>query len=416
MSLYPQTFRALTLCTLILCLFLSGCGKPKKVYPVPEDGVSRFPTGEALEVGDIILARSYGLVGAMFANYSQSGQNDEVKGNFSHGAMVYRDRCGRLMMLNYRPTGMETCTPEEFFTRYNRLALIRYKGDFNAARTPEYVQGGEGLRGKEALSAASISWLDRNEACRVPPDYKLDHYDSSAMFCIELTSTVYRDCGLPDPFHKADRTSEDPVLRMANELFKAGVEEIRSPSSVLSNPEYERVSDWLRPEFDLREEAVNEEIIRVLVGDIKQGYRPMRPTVMGRFQLRQIFTAYHVMTTAMFWRPKQDLPSYVDGEVAQNAYMLYCYAARSKTIAKKRMYEETRAAYGESAENQATLEAVRRIVREECALERDTYLSLRGRCATSCGKNATTKRRSAQSRIQAITQQQDCVGTCANSF
>lgn len=380
MSLLSQRIRFYAPLLLIACLLFCGCGR-KKEYPLPVDGVSRFPTGEPLKVGDIILARSYGLVGAMFANHSL-----KEDGAFSHGAMVYRDRCGRLMMLNYRPTGMETCTPEEFFTRYNRLALVRHNDGLETARAPSYLAGAGEVTGKAAISATALHWLDKNDVERIPPDYRLDHGDSSAMFCIELTSTVYRDCGLPDPFHKAERADEDPILRTANALFKADVVEIRSPSSVLSNPDYTCLSQWLRPDFDLREEALNEEIINVLVEDILAGYKPMRPTVMGRLQLRQIFMMYHVITKSMFWRPKQDLPSYIDGEVIQNAYMLYCYAARSKKAAKARMHEETQAVYGEAPENEGMLDEVRRIVREECAKHRDTYLSPLGRNAQSPGK------------------------------
>lgn len=367
--------RALMPLMVLLCLFAAGCGEKKKVFPLPADGVSRFPTGEALEEGDIILARSYGLIGAMFANHSQ-----EEGGRFSHGAMVYRGRNGRLMMLNYRPTGMETCTPEEFFTRYNRLGLVRYRGGLDRAQAPAYVPGAAGLTGKAAISAASMYWLEKNEANRIPPDYHLDHDDHSAMFCIELTSTVYRDCGLPDPFNKAKKADEDPLLKKANELFKADVYEIRSPSSVLANPDYVQINEWLRPEFDLREEALNEEVIRILVEDIGKGYLPKRPRVMGRVKLRQIFILYHIITKSMFWKPKQDLPSFIDTEVIENAYMMYCYAARSKKAAKKRMLKETYPVYAATPNPEPVLEIVRGIVREECDRRRDTYISPFGRC------------------------------------
>lgn len=366
---------------LVCLLFASGCGQPKKVYPLPPDGVSRFPTGEALEEGDIILARSYGLIGAMFANHSQ-----EEGGRFSHGAMVYRNDDGRLMMLNYRPTGMETCTPEEFFSRYNRLGLVRYRHSLDEARAPDYVPSARGLTGKDAMSKTSIHWLRKNEATRIPPDYHLDHDDHAAMFCIELTSTVYRDCGLPDPFNKAQKANEDPLLKKANTLFKADVYEIRSPSCVLTNPDYVQISEWLRPEFDLRQEALNEEVIKVLVEDIDRGLLPKRPKMMGRLKLRQVFILYHIITKTMFWKPKQDLPSFIDAEVIDNAYMLYSYAARSKKAAKERMLVETTAVYGSSANQEETLATVRRIVREETDKHRDTYISYEGR-----GKAAKAK-------------------------
>ena len=352
---------------LAVCTFtLTGCGR-KLDYPLPADGVSRFPTGEVLEEGDVILARSYGLIGAMFSNHSMED------GKYSHGAMVYRADGGRLMMLNYRPTGMETCTPEEFFTRYNRLALLRYNGDLNEARTPDYVPGPE-LHGVEALSATSKYWLRKNEMERIPPDYHLDHDDHSAMFCLELSSTVFRDCGLPDPFNKARKAGDDFILSTANRLFKADVYEIRSPSSALGNPDFRLLNDWLRPEYDLREEALNEELMRMAVADIEAGMWPRRPTVMGRAKLRQIFAIYHIVTKSMFWRPKQDLPDFIDQEVIGNAYMLYCYVARSKKAAKKRMKQETCPVYAGDADAETTQEVVRRIVREEMDRRRCTYM------------------------------------------
>ncbi len=360
--------------TILLAVCLgaaAGCGR-KPEYPLPPDGVSRFPTGEELRVGDVILARSYGLIGAMFANHSEAG------GEYSHGAMVYRGESGRLMMLNYRPTGMETCTPEEFFTRYNRLALVRFREDLGAARAPAYVPGGAGVTGIDAINMTARHWLRQDGVKRIPPDYHLDHDEHSAMFCLELTSAVYRDCGLPDPFHRARKANEDPLLILANNMFKSDVYELRSPSSVLDNPRFERVNSWVRPEFDLREEALNEEVIQVLVDDLGSGLLPKRPRVMGRVKLRQIFFLYHVVTKCMFWRPKQDLPDFIDAEVIDNAYMLYCYAARSKEAAKKRMYAET-AAVRIGAVDEAILARVRGIVREECGKQRETYLSPFGR-------------------------------------
>lgn len=349
-----------------------GCSGPKIAYPLPPDGVSRFPTGEALREGDVILARSYGLIGAMFANHS------EANGRFSHGAMIHRAADGRLMMLNYRPTGMETCTPEEFFSRYNRLALIRYNDPgFSLARAPAYAGGRE--TGAAALSAASRYWLWKNGVKRIPPDYHLDHDEHSAMFCLELTSTVYRDCGLPDPFFRARKANEDLLLVTANSLFKADVYEMRSPSSVLANPEFTLVAEWLRPEFDLREEALNEEVINVLVEDIAAGLLPKRPTIYGRLKLRKIFFVYHLVTKGMFWKPKQDLPAFIDAEVVQNGYMLYTYASRSKKAAKKRMYAETCPVYADTPDGEAILRRVRDIVREETTLRRNTYVSPYGR-------------------------------------
>ena len=347
-----------------LLLFLAGCGR-KPEYPLPADGVSRFPTGEALLVGDVILARSYGLIGAMFANHSQEG------GKYSHGAMVYRGRDGRLMMLNYRPTSMETCTPEEFFTRYNRLALVRYNGSLDEAQRPSYV---EGLSGGDVISDTALHWLWKDEVKRIPPDYHLDHDEHSAMFCLELTSTVYRDCGLPDPFHKAKKANDDPILKTANEMFKADVYEIRSPSSALSNPDFHMIADWIRPEYDLREEALNEELMRVAVADIESGLRPRRPRLGGRMKVRQVFLIYHIVTKSMFWRPKQDLPDFIDTEVIDNAFMLYSYVAKSKKAAKKRMLAESHPVYITDADPEPVLEYVRCVVREELDRRRDTYL------------------------------------------
>ena len=355
---------------LAACLLLAGCGR-KLEYPLPSDGVSRFPTGEPLREGDVILARSYGLIGAMFANHSEAG------GKYSHGAMIYRADNGRLMMLNYRPTGMETCTPEEFFTRYNRLGLVRFDDDWSEARAPDYL-GNPNQNGLDALTATAKHWLQKDAENRIPPDYHLDHDEHSAMFCLELTSTVYRDCGLPDPFHRARKANEDPLLSLANKLFKADVYEIRSPSSVLDNPRFTLVDTWERPEFDQREEALNEEVIQVLVEDLYAGLRPKRPRVMGRVKLRQIFLIYHVVTKGMFWRPKQDLPDFIDTEVIENAYMMYCYASRSKKAARKRMLAETAPVYAANPDPE-TLERVKRMVREECAKRRTTYLSEWGR-------------------------------------
>ncbi|MDR1533800.1 MAG: hypothetical protein LBU64_01675 [Planctomycetota bacterium] len=328
-----------------------------------------FPTGEPLAEGDIVLARSYGLIGALFANYSQPG------GKYSHGALVYRDAGGGLKMFNYRPTGMETCSPEEFFGRYNRLALIRPIRGLEGARTPEYARdGGAGPTGAAALSAAARSWLAKNSRRRIPPDYRLDHDNHDSMFCLELPSAVYRDCGLPDPFFRARRADEDALLTSANRMFKAGVLEIRSPASAIDNPDFQLIAEWLRPDYDLRREALNEEVMRVLAEDIGAGHRPRRPNFAGRLKLRQIFVLYRLSTRLMFWRPRQELPDFIDAEAVDNAYMLYSYAAKGKKLAQARMRRETRPQFAGTRDS-GELEKVRRIAAEAMACFRDRYLT-----------------------------------------
>ncbi len=350
---------------------LAGCAKQVDLSP-PPGGVSRFPTGEPLQEGDILLARSYGLIGAMFANYSEEG------GKFSHGSLVYRDpNTKRMMVLNYRPTGMEqVCTPEEYFTRYNRLALVRYKHDLDEARPKPETGLDPSLRGKDAISASAMRWLAKNKEKRIPPDYRLNHDDQEAMFCLELPSTAYRENNLPDPFFRARKADEDPLLIKANKMFKADVVEIRSPSSVLSNPDFVLVAEWLRPEYDLREEALNEELIAALIDDLNCGYMPGTPNFMGRMKIRQVLALYHVVTTLLFWMPKQDLPDFIDQEVIYNAYMLYSYVALSKKEAKKRMLAETlpAQAWRDPEEIEPRLAEVRKIVRETAACFRDKYM------------------------------------------
>lgn len=345
---------------------MSGCGKPPPTWSAPTDGIHRFPTGEVLEVGDIVLARSYGLIGAMFATRSYEG------GLYSHGAMVYRAADGDLMMLNYRPTGMETCSPEEFFSRYNRLALVRRRAGLADAAAPAYAGGT--ATGPEALSAAARWWLAKDKEQRVGPDYRLDHDDHSAMFCLELTSTVYRDCGLTDPFRNARKTADDPLLQVANELFKTNVSEIHSPSGVLHDPEYEQTAVWLRPDYDLRNEALNEELINIIADDLAAGLRARRPNLLGRMKLRQIFALYHLVTTVMFWKPKQDLPDFLDAEVIDNAYMLYSYLTKTKKVAKERAWSQTWPAFDGDANLEETLDKVRSITREAADLFRDKYV------------------------------------------
>ncbi len=357
---------------------LSGCGR-KPPPPPPPDGISRFVDGTPLQVGDIILGRSYGLFGAMFANHSL----EDRSGKFSHGAMVYRDSCGKLMLLNFRPTGMETCTPEEYFTRYYRLALVRRNDGFAQAKTPAYVVDGAGLTGEEALSATASYWLAKNQKKKVPADFDLDHDEHSAMFCLELTSTVYRDCGLPDPFHFARKTADYPLLIKGNKMFKTNVVELRSPSSVLTNPDFTLIHEWLRPEFDLREEALNEELMNIVVEDLESGLEPMRPRLGGRVKLRQLFAFYHIITRTMFWRPKQELPPRLDAVVIDNGYMLYTYLSGAKAICRERIASETVLVNAATPDPAPTLAYVRAMAREECAKRRDYFLNQRGRCVVA---------------------------------
>ncbi|MDR3211161.1 MAG: hypothetical protein LBU79_04510 [Planctomycetota bacterium] len=343
---------------LLLLLVFPGCQKAPP--PPPADGISRFPSGVPLREGDLILAKSHGLIGALFASQSQDG------GRFSHAALVYREageggKPGRLLLLNYRPTGMEhDCYPEDFFTRYNRLALVRYQGDFQP----------------EALSASARLWLARDREKRIPPDYRLDYDQHQELFCLELPGTVYRDNALPDPFPVGRTAAGDALILLAGRLFNNPVTEVRSPSAVLGVPGFELLAEWVKPDYDLRYDALNQELVDTLVAELVNGYRPGKPNVWGRLKLRQVFLLYNIVTRLLFWRPRQDLPGFLNSEVVDNAYMLYSYVASAKKQAQKKAWLVTQPcpASGGNPTQAEDLETVRRVVRDCLASLRPRYL------------------------------------------
>jgi len=354
-------------------ILVSGCAAPKPPLPPPGAPDPVFPeTGDPLREGDILLGRSYGLIGAMFARHGAEA------GRYSHGAMIYRDAAGRLMMLNYRPTGMETCAVEDYMSRYNRLALVRYAGSLDDARGGDEQARAAGLTGAAALSAEAMRWLRINAKRRIPPDYHMDYDDPSAMFCLELAGTVYRNCGLPDPFGLAVTVADDPLYSRMREIFPTRAERISSPSAVLKSPDFVLVSEWLRPDYDLRTEILNETLAQCTVDALLEGDMPRWPTIRGQMKLGQILLLYRVYTLVAFWKPKQDFPDFIDARAACAAYTMYRCLAGTKTESAERMERETRPTFAADPDEE-TLAAVRTIVREAFAKRRQTYFATPGR-------------------------------------
>lgn len=322
-------------------------------------GDSVFQTGETLRPGDIVLARSYGLVGAMFARHGST------PGRFSHGALVYRAADGRLMMINFRPTKMETCTPEEYFSRYNRLALVRYAGDIGEARPRPETGLDQNLRGEEAISAAARRWLAINDLNKIPPDYNMDPANHDAMFCLEVIMAVYEDCGLPNPFAKSVRVDCDPVIARARQLFNANVQEVTSPSAVLESPQFTLVSEWLKPDYDLRMESLNESLVQAMVDYLAEGYVPRDPNLLGKMKLAQILFLYRTSKIIMFWKRSQPMPAFIDKKAIYNGYMFFDHIWRAKKKALKRIEAET-CPIPQGTDPAPTLARVAAITREEC--------------------------------------------------
>ena len=178
----------------------------------------RFPRTEfVLQEGDIILAGTFTIVALTIS------RGAILAGPYCHTALFYRQDDGAGRVLAMGPEGLESLRPDEFFARYDLLALVRPVGP--------------GMAPARLGAVARTFWAENRTApfrfdavCR-----KTGPADRS-FFCNELVSYIYLQAGGPDPFvHGAgvgpSRWSDWVLCHTGVDLLQAV-----SPNAVLGAP------------------------------------------------------------------------------------------------------------------------------------------------------------------------------------
>jgi len=317
--------------TVFLFAFIAiaaGCGRGPKpdmsrlLKPPPgvsTDGVDYFPGGVALKPGDILLGRSYGTMGAIFANFGS------LPGKYSHAALYYRDSSGCGRVINIRPLGMDICGVAEYFSRYNRLALVRYRQPLD----------------EQKICQSAQRWFEIDRSARIKPDYRLNRYDHSELFCLELVSVIFTENGLPDPFAKTYKVIDNPAAAYIVRELKLDITEIPSPNSVLEEPAFKVIAEWLRPDYDIREEIMHNTLVETLAGYFTDGYEVRNVRLGGRIKIKLLLTHFRFKRLFIATRRRfPPLPMALGMRSLGVGYMIYQHiSCTKKTVRQAYMHQ-----------------------------------------------------------------------------
>ncbi|MBX2945790.1 MAG: hypothetical protein KF725_08140 [Cyclobacteriaceae bacterium] len=211
-------------------------------YVTIEPSVTPSATLQGITVhsGDLFVSRGGAEVSAFIS------RGNDYPGNFSHVALLHVDETGKASFIEaHIEKGVAIATAEEYLgDKKLRFMVLRPRADLpqliNNPMLPHHV----------AKTA-----LDETNRRHIPYDFKMDFYDSSAMFCSEVGSFAYQKHGLK--LWRAESTISSPGT--AKWLNTFGVENFvtQMPSDLEYDPQLSIVAEWSDPETLMKDHIDN---------------------------------------------------------------------------------------------------------------------------------------------------------------
>jgi hypothetical protein len=191
--------------------------------------------------GDLLVSRGGAEVSAFIS------RGNDYPGNFSHVALVYVDE------ENHKPhfieahieKGVAVASAEEYLKdRKLRFMVLRPRADL-----PQLLD--DPMLPHRAAALALQQTNDRH----IPYDFKMNFYDSSAMFCSEVGSFAYKTFGVK--LWQAESTISSQGT--ADWLNAFGVENFvtQMPSDLEYDPQLSIVAEWCDPQTLLKDHIDN---------------------------------------------------------------------------------------------------------------------------------------------------------------
>lgn len=174
-----------------------------------------------LKEGDILLLRSATFVGATIARI---GDDD---GQFSHGALVYKDKDGKTMILeSLIDKGLVSKTFEEWVIENRSARIVQFRVRSNNA--------------KELMRSFYNKTKNFHNNRKIKYDFQMDDKTKNELFCSELIQHTYSSLGVPTFKTKFDNFTNHSFLKKltieTNSAF--------SPNDIEVEPKFELISEW----------------------------------------------------------------------------------------------------------------------------------------------------------------------------
>ncbi|MCK6617805.1 MAG: hypothetical protein L6Q51_09175 [Cyclobacteriaceae bacterium] len=187
--------------------------------------------GIKVHSGDLLVSRGGAEVSAFIS------RGNDYPGNFSHVALLHIDESGKASLIEaHIEKGVALATVDDYLKdKKLRFMVLRPRADL-----PQLIENPM-LPHRAAQTA-----LAESNRRHIPYDFKMNFYDSSAMFCSEVGSYAYRKNGIP----LWQAVSTISSAGMINWLSGFGVENFvtQMPSDLEYDPQLSIVAEWYDPE------------------------------------------------------------------------------------------------------------------------------------------------------------------------
>ena len=197
--------------------------------------------GIEVHSGDLLVSRGGAEVSAMIS------RGNNYPGNFSHVALIYvEEKTNQPYLVEaHIEKGVAVASAEQYIKdKKLRFMVLRPRADLPQLKSdPMLPHKAAKLAYEEALSR------------HIPYDFKMNFYDSSALFCSEVGSYAYKKKGI-QLWQAVSTISSQGVV---NWLSDFGVENFvtQMPSDLEYDPQLSVVAEWRGPETLMKDHIDN---------------------------------------------------------------------------------------------------------------------------------------------------------------
>lgn len=195
-----------------------------------ESAAAPFTTifGIKVHSGDLLVSRGGAEVSALIS------RGNDYPGNFSHVALIYvEEKTNKPYLIEaHIEKGVALASIEQYVNdKKLRFMVLRLRNDLPVMKT-------DSLLPHKAAKAA----YDEAQSRHISYDFKMNFYDSSAMFCSEVASYAYKTQGV-QLWQNISTISSPGVV---NWLHDFGVENFvtQMPSDLEYDPQLSIVAEW----------------------------------------------------------------------------------------------------------------------------------------------------------------------------
>ena len=237
---------------------------PREQYPQAltkeVDEPSATPSADLLGVrihsGDILVSRGGAPTSALIA------RGNDFSGNFSHIALAYVDeKTGKLSIIeSHIERGVAVATPRDYLQDTKlRVMVLRLRTDLPAL-----------VRDPMLPHRAAAAMLRRARTEHIPYDFSMDYQDSAALFCSEVASSAYMNCGVRLWTGMSHISS--PGLRAWLADFGVTHFETQEPSDLEYDPQLRVVAEW-RDGETLHKDHIDNAVTEAMLENAEKGDR-----------------------------------------------------------------------------------------------------------------------------------------------